>query len=1081
MKLKRILSLLLCALMLIGMIPLCAVAEENNEGSAKPDQYAGAVSVTTLTAENHVAAGGVYSVSNAEELLYFARVCNEANDYFKDATVILTANIDLNPGWTADANAPTNVWTPIALFKGHFDGQNHTVYGIYAQSASAALSGQNENVTGFFAAVWGSVTIENLRIENSYFTSEKNTSALIGFTSRDGDKNRTIVISNVVINANVVSGGAFAAGFIAQVFGEFSQNSTITFNSCAFNGTVQGSYRAAGFIAMAWRHMTFNDCVFAGRVLGTECIGGFVAEHSYGWFDVTFNRCASVGALDINGTRNTSVFAAGFIGKNDRITRFNDCLSAVKFVSNESNAASPYVTSGFLGYTACWDNYFVRCVNLSDSSNPTPYFNQSLIGKVDAKTGNSGGPEASEGYWPLYAEDCFAEINSFEYRESLHQTRAIGMYIGSNTATEWYFQTKYTVGTVKQSEPLNVGYAQKGKLIGDWSYLNDLNQTWLQHAVVDEGGLNGEAGRALLAAYDFDSVWTMYELEEGVEVPVPILAAAILNGQAVDPETAATLDAKLTCGTLDTANKILTDTVDTAEYTFTVETQCMNKMKIYTDEALTKEVKNPVRFKVNGENVYYIKLSSLDGSNTEVWTAKITTTGADLLSYDLTEDVRFFGRTYEYNGAYYMNWSASGFEFSFKGSGAKATFISNADNKDYYAYLKVTVDGTPIKKIPLSSKTQVVSLASELDAAVTHTVRVEMVSGNGKCAMAAVKSLALFDGEKLAAPTAPDGLKMEIIGDSISVGYGVLGDRTQGWKSETEDGTMTYAALAARALGMEYYVTASSGKGIARNYGGAAGSASGKLPDVYTKVDGYHYGTQDWDFAAWQPDVIVINLGTNDADSTNSDLAAQDFQAACAAFLATVREKNPNAYIIYAYGVMSTKFTDEIQAVINDMRTNGDEKISFLKLNKISDAEKTVSSHPSLDANIDRAGVLIEKLKEVFGNDRITVKTPIADLVAADKVVTVDTSLVKGENNGLVDIPNIFDPDKIITGDIKDPPAEENTTAPETETNAPTNENEGGCKSTLGLGSAVSVMTVLTLGGAALRKRDKKKKESGLE
>ena len=1074
MKLKRILSLFLGMFILLGMFPIAVLAENDAGSPSESDKYANAEPITVLTDNNHVQPNGVYAISNAEELEYFASVCNKENDYFKDATVILTADIDYNPGWEAGAAAPSKVWVPIALFKGTFDGQNHTLYGLYAESVNAALSGQSENVTGFFAAVWGSVTIQNLKIDNSYFASDRNAAALVGFTARDGDANRKILISNVTINATVVAGGPFAAGFIAQLFGEFSWDSTVTFQSCAFNGAVSGTYRVGGFVAMSWRYITFNDCVFAGAVSGTECIAGFVGEHDAGWFDITFNRCASIGTIDVTGSRNTSVFAAGFIAKNYRITRFTDCLSAVNFASNESNAADPYVTSGFLGYTNCFDAYFVRCVNLSDSSNPTPYFNQSLVGKIDAKTGNSGGPEESEGYLPLYAEDCFAEVNTFEYNNRTHQTRAIGMYIGSNTETEWYFQTKYTARTVSQSEPLNAGYAQKGKIISDWSYLEDLNHTWLQHSVTTKGGLHGDAGRALLEAYDWDAVWTMYQCDGETEIPMPVVVAFILEGEAVDPETAATLDAKFTCGNLDEENKILTDTVDTSEYYFTIQSQCLNKMKIYTDEAMTKEVKNPVKFRTNGENIYYVKLSSLDGSKTEVWTAKIVTTGADLLSYDLTEDVRFFGRTYEYNGAYYMNWSASGFEFSFKGSGAKATFLSNPESKEYYAHLKVTVDGKPTKKIPLASKTQVVSLASELDSNAEHTVRVEMVSGNGKCAMAAVKNVTLFDGSKISAPTAPDGLKMEIIGDSISVGYGVLGSYGQDWRSETEDGTMTYAALAARALGMEYYVTSASGRGIARNYGG---STSGRIPDVYTKVDAYHYGTDNWDFASWQPDVIVINLGTNDADSTNSELTAAEFQKACAAFLATVREKNPDAYIVYAYGMMTTKFSENIQAVIDEMRTNGDEKICFLPLAKITDSERTVSSHPSLSAHMDRAAVLIEKLQELLGSEKTSIRTPVANLVAADQAATIDFSLVKGENDGLVDIPPIFDPDKIIPGGNNQPDKEDDMTDVITnEVTKPSNIStpaQGGCKSTMGRAGVFFGVSIFAALGVTIRKRRK--------
>ena len=44
-----------------------------------------------------------------------------------------------------------------------------------------------------------------------------------------------------------------------------------------------------------------------------------------------------------------------------------------------------------------------------------------------------------------------------------------------------------------------------------------------------------------------------------------------------------------------------------------------------------------------------------------------------------------------------------------------------------------------------------------------------------------------------------------------------------------------------------------------------------------------------WDFSAWQPDAVVINLGTNDF-STEGDPSEAVFSAAYRAFLLHVRE-----------------------------------------------------------------------------------------------------------------------------------------------------------------------------------------------
>ena len=401
----------------------------------------------------------------------------------------------------------------------------------------------------------------------------------------------------------------------------------------------------------------------------------------------------------------------------------------------------------------------------------------------------------------------------------------------------------------------------------------------------------------------------------------------------------------------------------------------------------------------------------VDGKTVDV-TVKAHTT-----EFDLTEEVRWFGRTWEQNGTHWMNWTASGFTFSFTGTGAEATFVSNVTDETYAALVRVTVDGTATKKVQLLSQEVTVTLAEELENS-THTVKVEMLSGNGKSATVGVKALRLTEeGIKRRVPAAPDGLKMEIIGDSMSVGYGVFGTWGDSWNSLKEDGTLSYAALAARALGIAYQVTAVSGKGIAYNYGG---NRNKRIPDIYTKTDAFHLGDTEWDFAAWQPDLVVINLGTNDADSTNnSNLTAEDFRTACAAFLKTVREKNPNAYIIYAYGVMNTKFAEDIQAVIADCNTAGDDRMSYLALDLLSDEEKATNSHPSLDANVTRSAVLIEKIKELFGSS-VSEKTTPAEIAATERALTVERALSELDAKATLLTPTVMATSEVHSGSASD-------------------------------------------------------------
>lgn len=86
----------------------------------------------------------VFELSTAEQLLGLSQLANGGNT-FEGKTIKLKADIDLNPMWNATtkvdsagtvtlASAANNVWVPIPLFKGTFDGNGYSVSGIYSHT-----------------------------------------------------------------------------------------------------------------------------------------------------------------------------------------------------------------------------------------------------------------------------------------------------------------------------------------------------------------------------------------------------------------------------------------------------------------------------------------------------------------------------------------------------------------------------------------------------------------------------------------------------------------------------------------------------------------------------------------------------------------------------------------------------------------------------------------------------------------------------------------------------------------------------------------------------------------------------------
>ncbi|MFN3312366.1 MAG: GDSL-type esterase/lipase family protein [Hyphomonas sp.] len=114
-----------------------------------------------------------------------------------------------------------------------------------------------------------------------------------------------------------------------------------------------------------------------------------------------------------------------------------------------------------------------------------------------------------------------------------------------------------------------------------------------------------------------------------------------------------------------------------------------------------------------------------------------------------------------------------------------------------------------------------------------------------------------IDGDMRPAPAPGRGLL--ILGDSITVGYGVLGaSEACAYSPQTEDFSQTYAARLGRSFGAEVHAVAYSGRGLVRNWDGGPGTVMSEVWQWLTPEGGA------WTPAAFQPDAVLIALGTND-------------------------------------------------------------------------------------------------------------------------------------------------------------------------------------------------------------------------
>ena len=297
------------------------------------------------------------------------------------------------------------------------------------------------------------------------------------------------------------------------------------------------------------------------------------------------------------------------------------------------------------------------------------------------------------------------------------------------------------------------------------------------------------------------------------------------------------------------------------------------------------------------------------------------------------------GRYLDHEGVRYFDYSASGFCFVMKGRRAEAVILSDADswNEENKAVLGIFVtdgDDTSIKAIP-DEPTQRVTLREretritlfESDVEKTVCVRV-MKFSEAAFGYAGLKSLEI-DGMVIEPvdTSVNRSLKLEFIGDSITCGYGIEGV----WEKDTfttqqERPDKAYAFLTAKALGAQVQLCSWSGIGLISNY---VDPETVNLPDThwlmqanwpYTdKSLSLRLGLEPevWNGSRYEPDVLVIHLGTNDLSWVRGlEERRLEYVAQLRQLIEAVHRRSPRAKIVCCLGIMGEALNDSVKEAV---------------------------------------------------------------------------------------------------------------------------------------------------------------------
>ncbi|MDE2127897.1 MAG: GDSL family lipase [Armatimonadetes bacterium] len=304
-------------------------------------------------------------------------------------------------------------------------------------------------------------------------------------------------------------------------------------------------------------------------------------------------------------------------------------------------------------------------------------------------------------------------------------------------------------------------------------------------------------------------------------------------------------------------------------------------------------------------------------------------------------------------------WPASEMQFRFRGSAASIAF--NESGNDEW---QVVVDGVPTAVLRLTPGGSMQPVAADLRSGA-HTVslvkRTEAFVGTTQ-----ITAIELSASGRLLPLPRPSARNVEVIGDSISCGYGNLGkDQYQHFSVDTEDAYLSYGAVAARLLGANYTCVAWSGRKL---------WPDNTIPEIYNRTLPQDAASR-WDYSRWTPSAIVINLATNDFGAGIPDEAA--WTGAYESFIARLLRHYPAARIYCASGPMMsdayppgknalTTLIAYLGKIVADEHAAGNRRVAVLEF-ATQDAKNGYGSdwHPSVKTD----AIMAETMARRIGHD----------------------------------------------------------------------------------------------------------------
>ena len=336
MSRKKIISAALAAALIVCSFSSVSFAQNINE-NVVPAAWDGATKAQPVSE-----IAGVYKISTAEELAWFAEEVNNGNNTI---SAVLQNDIVLN-----EAGEP-HQWAPIGTeetpFAGDFDGLGHKITGVYINSDSLGFA-------GLFGTIGADARVQYLEIDGADITSSKYGSVAGVIAGQSFGR-----IVNVSVTNSSVSGtdSVCAGGIAGQLYG----NAVI--EKSGFSGKISSSVIIGGIAGMISDNAVIKNSSADAEIISLSeaeysVVGGIVGTAGMDTAEtekISIENCYSAGSIDVSNL--SSVMAGGLAGAiaSENVTvRTSYSVSSVKSKENPLYVGTLFGKSEVTSVSNCY-------------------------------------------------------------------------------------------------------------------------------------------------------------------------------------------------------------------------------------------------------------------------------------------------------------------------------------------------------------------------------------------------------------------------------------------------------------------------------------------------------------------------------------------------------------------------------------------------------------------------------------------------------------------------------------------------------------------------------------------------------